>query len=164
VIFDGDPYHINLLDVASNRQTPLVRHPEDDVLYGRLSPDNRWIAFTRRVGPARGRIMVAPIDGVRPVPEPAWITIADVDPDDYANWSPDGNMLYFTSGGDGFACLWARRLDGTSRRPVGEAFPVQHFHGRQLFEHSGWTAAADRVVLPLVETSGDLWMMSRPAP
>ena len=89
------------------------------------------------------------------------ITIAEVDADDYANWSPDGNTLYFTSGKDGFACLWAQRLNGISRQPLGEAFAVQHFHGRRAFEHLGWTAAADRIVLPLVETTGDLWMMSR---
>ena len=26
----------------------------------------------------------------------AWLTIAEADPDGYANWSPDGKTLYFT--------------------------------------------------------------------
>jgi Tol biopolymer transport system component len=161
VIFGGTPYHINLLDLASRRQIPLVRHPDNDVMYGRLSPDNLWISFTVRIEPARGRIMIAPADGAMPIPEQAWITIAEVEPDDYANWSPDGNTLYFTSGKDGYSCLWAQRIDGVSRKPVGDAFSVQHFHGRESFSHLGWAAAADRIAVPLVETTGDLWMMSR---
>jgi len=161
VIFGGSPYHINLLDVASHRQTPLLQHAEADVLYGRLSPDYRWLSFTLRVQPARGRIMIAPIDGPRPVPERAWMTVADVEADDYANWSPDGRTLYFTSGKDGYSCVWGQRLDSGSRRPVGEPFAVQHFHGRQSYEHLGWAAAADRIVVPLDEITGDLWMMTR---
>src|SRR3954469_17297638 len=71
------------------------------------------------------------------VPDQRCITVADLEPDDYAQWSPDGNTLYFTSGADGFTCLWAQRLDGNTRRPLGDAFAVQHFHGRTLFQHSG---------------------------
>jgi hypothetical protein len=44
---------------------------------------------------------------------------------------------------------------------VGEAFAVQHFHGRVLFAHDGWSAAADRIGLALVETTGNIWLMSR---
>lgn len=161
LVFGADPYQINTLDIASHRQTPLVKHPDYDVLYGRFSPDNRWISFTARVQPARGRIVVAPADGPRPIPESAWLTIAEVGPDDYANWSPDGKTLYFTSGRDGYSCLWGQRIDASSRRPVGEAFAVHHLHGRLSFKHGGWSAAAGRIAIPLVEMTGNLWMMSR---
>lgn len=163
LVFGGDPYQIDILDVASRQQTPLVKHPDYDVLYGRLSPDNRWLSFTARVQPARARIVVARADERKPVPESAWLTIAEVGPDDYANWSPDGKTLYFTSGRDGYSCLWGQRLDASSRRPVGEPFAVQHLHGRLSFDHGGWSAAADRIAIPLVETTGNLWMMSRSA-
>ena len=149
LVFGGDPYQIDILDIASHRQTPLVKHPDYDVLYGRLSPDNRWISFTARVEPARGRIVVAPADGPKPIPESAWLTIAEVEPDDYANWSPDGKTLYFTSGRDGYSCLWGQRIDASSRRPVGEAFAVHHLHGRLSFDHGGWSAAAGRIAIPL---------------
>jgi hypothetical protein len=44
---------------------------------------------------------------------------------------------------------------------VGESFAVQHFHGRLYFDHGGWSVAADRIAIPLVEKTGNLWMMTR---
>ena len=75
----------------------------------------------------------------------------------------DGKTLYFTSGRDGYSCLWGQRLDAGSHRPVGEAFSVQHLHGRWFFDHFGWSAAAGRIAIPLVEMTGNLWVMSRAA-
>jgi Tol biopolymer transport system component len=161
LMFGGSPYQINLLDLASHQQTPLVKHPEYYLLYGRFSPDNRWISFTARVRPDLGRVAIAPIDEARPVPESAWITIADAATDDFANWSPDGMTLYFTSSRDGYGCLWGQRIDAKSRRPLGEPFAVQHFHGRVSLAHMGWMAAGGRIALALIETTGNIWMMSR---
>ena len=160
VVHGGDPTQINLLDIASRRLVPLVTSALN-VLYGRLSPDNHWISFTVRDGPNRSRIVVAPVDRSKPVTESSWIAIAEVEPDDYANWSPDGRTLYFTSSRDGHACVWGQRLETGSLRPVGEGFAVQHFHGRLYFDHGGWSAAADRIAIPLVEKIGNLWMMTR---
>lgn len=46
------------------------------------------------------------------------------------------------------------RMDASSRRPVEKAFAVQHFHGRLSFNHRGWSAAAGRIAIPLVERNG----------
>jgi len=54
-----------------------------------------------------------------------------------------------------------RAFDARSGRPVGEAFAVRHLHGRLSFEHGGWSAAAGRIAIPLVERTGSLWLMSR---
>ena len=73
LIFGGSPYQINILNVASHQQTALLKHPTWNLLYGRFSPDNRWVSFTARIQPNRAHIMIAPIDGPKPVPERAWI-------------------------------------------------------------------------------------------
>jgi eukaryotic-like serine/threonine-protein kinase len=164
LLFDGDPYRINVLDLASHRQTPLLKHPTYPVLHGRFSPDNRWVSFTFRTEPNRGRIMIAPIDGPKPVPESAWIMIAEVGANDWANWSPDGNTLYFPSPRDGSNCLWGQRIEAGSHRPVGDPFPVQHLHGRVSYmPGTGFSAAGGRIAMLLVEETGNIWIMSRSA-
>jgi Tol biopolymer transport system component len=158
--FGGDPYRIDNLDIASRKRTALITHPSWSLLYARFSPDERWVSFTARVEPGRGRIVIAPLNGRKPVPESAWITVSDVGAEDYANWSPDGKTLYFTSGRDGDNCLWGQRIDAHSRRPVGEVFAVRHFHGRAYFNHGGWSAAGGRIALALAEDTGSIWTMS----
>jgi Tol biopolymer transport system component/tRNA A-37 threonylcarbamoyl transferase component Bud32 len=161
LVFGGNPYQINVLDLASHQQTPLLKHANYNLLYGRFSPDNRWVSFTVRTEPNRGHIAIAPVDGPKPVPESAWITITPSEAQDWANWSPDGKTLYFTSSRDGHSCLWGQRLDASSHRPVGEAFAVQHLHGRLSYQKEGWSAAGDRIGLVLHEEAGNIWMMSR---
>jgi eukaryotic-like serine/threonine-protein kinase len=162
LMFGGNPYRINLLDIASHRQVVLFKHPTENLLYARFSPDNRWVSFTRRVQPDRAWLMIAPLDGPKPVPESAWIKISEEAPEDWANWSPDGKMLYFTSARDGHFCLWGQRIEVGSHRPVGDPFAVQHFHGRLSYEQGGWSAGGERIAMVLIEGTGNIWMMSRP--
>jgi Tol biopolymer transport system component/predicted Ser/Thr protein kinase len=161
LIFGGYPYQIDALDVASHRHAALLKHPTYNLLYGRFSPDNRWISFTARTQPIRARIAIAPLDGEKPVPESAWIRIAEAGAADWANWSPDGKTLYFTSPRDGHTCLWGQRLEAASHRPVGAVFAVQHFHGNASIQQGGWAAAGGRIVMVLREHTGNIWMMSR---
>jgi Tol biopolymer transport system component len=161
LMFGGNPYQINLLDIATHRQTPLLKHPEWSLAYGRFSPDNRWVSFTARTESNRGRIAIAPADGPKPVPESAWITIAEEGPEDWANWSPDGKTLYFTSARDGHYCLWGRRIDADSHQPVGEAFAAEHLHGRLSYQQGGWSATGDRIGFGLTEQTGNIWTMAR---
>ena len=164
LIFSSTPYQVNLLDVDNHRQTVLLKHPTNDLLYGHFSPDNRWVSFTIRTSPTRARLAIAPFDGQRPIPESAWITIADAWTEDWANWSPDGRTLYFPSERDGHRCLWGQRIDPVSHRPVGEPFAAWHFHGRASYSHGGeggWSPAAGRIAIALNEDTGNIWLMSR---
>jgi eukaryotic-like serine/threonine-protein kinase len=161
LVFGGNPYQIDLLDLASHHETPLLEQHNYSLLYGRFSPDSRWVSFTVRTEPNHGHISIAPIEGPKPIPETAWITIASSGAQDWANWSPDGKSLYFTSNRDGHRCLWAQRLDPTSHRPLGDPFPVQHFHGRLSYNNEGWSAGGGRIALVLDETVGNIWKMSR---
>jgi eukaryotic-like serine/threonine-protein kinase len=160
LLFGGNPYQVNLLDLTSHQQTPLLKDPKYNLLYARFSPDNRWVSFTVRTEPNRGYVAIAPVEGPKPVPESTWIKIAPAEAEDWANWSPDGKTLYFTSRRDGHSCLWGQRLD-SSHRPVGKPFAVQHFHGRLFYRAGGWSAAGGRVALVLFENTGNIWMMSR---
>jgi len=161
LVFGGNPYQIDVLDVASHQQTPLLKHPTRQLLYGRYSPDFRWVSFSIRTEPNRGLIAVAPLDASKPVHESDWITIAESGSEDWANWSPDGKTLYFTSSRDGHYCLWGQRLEPTSHRPVGQAFAVQHLHGRVSYQQDGWSAGAGRFALVLTEDTGNIWMLTR---
>lgn len=161
LIFGGHPYQIDLLDVASHQRTPILKHATYNLLYGRFSPDNRWVSFTARTQPNHSIIAIAPLDGPKPVPESAWIKIAEEAPEDWASWSPDGKTLYYTSARDGHTCLWGQRLDPHSHQPAGEAFAVQHFHGRASYHSGGWSAAGGRFAVVLVDGTNNIWMMSR---
>ena len=136
--FGGNPYRIDLLDIASRKQTSVLTS-KSNLLYARFSPDNRWISFTMRLEPNRTRIMIAPFDPTKPTPESAWIQVAESGAEDWANWSPDEKVLYFTSARDGHICLWAQRIDAVSHRPLGEPFAAQHLHGHWFYRQgSGW--------------------------
>ena len=53
-----------------------------------------------RIEASNARITIAPINRPRPVRETAWIEIADVGIEDWAEWSPDVEKLYSTSNRD----------------------------------------------------------------
>jgi len=161
LIFGENPYRIKLLKLSSHEQTTLLTHEKYSLVYGRFSPDGRWISFTIRIRPDFARIAIVPFHGAKPVPERDWIMIADCGIDDYANWSPDGKTLYFSSATDGNNCLWAQHIDTATRRPVGEPFAVQHFHGRVTFGHGGWVAGGDLIGIALVDKRSNVWTMSQ---
>ncbi|MSV31077.1 MAG: hypothetical protein EXQ57_01000 [Bryobacterales bacterium] len=81
-------------------------------------------------------------------------------------WSSQGDRIYFTSERDGFRCIWARRLDRVTKKPVGESFPVSHFHSaRQSLRSVGWqgrflglNAGPDRLVFAVTELTGNIWL------
>jgi Tol biopolymer transport system component len=136
-----------------------------------FSPDGRWISFHRGVETASARrIFITPFRHGPPpaiAPESDWIWITDgKELDRETCWSPDGNLLYFLSERDGFRCVWAQRLDPTTKRPKGDALPVFHSHRSRLslrnYSDSGWSGlsmALDRLVFTMSERTGNVWMM-----
>jgi hypothetical protein len=85
-----------------------------------------------------------------------------------AEWSPDGKLLYFVSERDGFRCFCAQRLDPATKHPVGEAFPVQHFHTslRYLMGpdpiNTSMPVAADKIVFSMGKETGNIWLKDLP--
>jgi Tol biopolymer transport system component len=164
LVFEGTPYEVSSLDIASHRRTTILKSANSSLLYARYSPDNRWVSFTERVQADRARIMIAPVRGRNLIPESAWIEIAEVGPEDWANWSSDGRTLYYTSPKDGHFCFWGQRLDTDSHHPVGEAFGVLHLHGRVTYQQGGWSMAGGRLAMVATEDTGNIWIMTRARP
>ena len=155
-----------LLDLPSGRQTEIVKHPQYGASRGRFSPDGRWLSFHAIPGPESRRVYVVPFKGaVLQDDEKAWIPITDGEGmERYADWSPDGNVLYFLSERDGFRCIRGQRLDPATKHPVGPPFDVYHFHhARQSLGNAdpifiSPTVARDKMVFSMIETTGTIWM------
>ncbi len=163
LVFGGAPYQISTLDLGSYTLTRILQHPTYNLLYARFSPDNQWVSFTVRTQPNHARLMIAPLDGPHPLPESSWIQVAEGAPEDWANWSPDGQTLYFSSARDGHMCFWGQRLDPQSHRPIGEEFPAQHLHGRVTYQQGGWSIGGGQLAMVATEDRGNIWIMSRDA-
>ena len=120
-----------MFDVATRQKTDYLEHPDYNLARARFSPDGRWISFV--AGNLSGaHIVVAPFRShMRRRGTIEWISIAEHATDSTgqsSRWSPDGNLLYYTSDVDGFRCIWARRLDPTTKRAVGQPIDIYHSH------------------------------------
>jgi Tol biopolymer transport system component len=132
----------------------------------RLSPDEKWIAFTHRIDENRSRIVIAPFRDGEATPESEWIAVTEgANMDDRATWSPDGRRLYFTSDRSGFVGLYTRALDRSANQPAGEVQVVRDFQQitRSMGDIDGnvvsVAATADGLIFPLAEWSGNIWLM-----
>ena len=102
-----------------------------------------------------------------PVPREQWILVTGES--DFSRdplFAPSGKFLYFTSEKDGFRCVWARRLHPQTRVPLGEAFPIEHFHTSRLAIRTlassgntiGFSAGGNQLVFALAEITGNIWL------
>jgi eukaryotic-like serine/threonine-protein kinase len=166
------PDYVMWIDVPRHRTAPMIRPEEPDhILYGgRLAPGGLWVAFHAALDKSLNKkIFISPVQDGRGVPEAEWIPVTDGSHVDLnASWSPDGNLLYFLSERDGFRCIWGQRLQPDTKRPIGDAFAVQHFHyPRQSLARVeradliGLSAARGRLVFAMSELRGNIWMEER---
>jgi Tol biopolymer transport system component len=137
---------------------------------GHFSPNRRWVAFSGwHDGLTPRQILIVPLtaDGLVPAGEMVEVT-NDESVNREPTWSPDGRRIYFISNRDGSECVWARDVDPVSARPIGEEFPVAHFHyagkvirGPSPYSGSiGLSAARDFLVLTLMEATSSVWERS----
>jgi hypothetical protein len=151
-----------LVDGETGTVSDLLSHPRYDIHRLQISPDGRWLAFNPKIGPRKEPIFVAPYRPGHNSPESEWIEIADgTGYDGRPLWAPSGNLLYFVSNRDGFQCIYAQPLDPSSKRPVGEALTVMHFHSarRPLHDSAGVFLGRRQIVMSLREARGNIWMM-----
>jgi Tol biopolymer transport system component len=151
-----------LLDAVSGQKYELGRH-DRNILDPRLSPDGRWISFHVQNRLETRQIFIAPVRDRKIAGD--WIPITDGEGlDRNADWSPDGNVLYYQSEREGFRCIWARRLDPGTKRPLGPPIPIFHAHHANLSLAGadpaavGPSIARDKIVFSQTEIAGNIWM------
>jgi serine/threonine protein kinase len=163
----NDQRRIGLLDVASGSKVALLSDPRFAFLRATFSPDDRWIAFHAITQTGTPSNFIAPFTGTPPF-EREWIPVTGGSSyNNVLRWSPDGNLIYFLSSRDGFHCLWAQRLEPRRKRPIGAAFAVHHLHsarrslGNVIVMFQEMEVSDDRLVFPLNEQTGNIWMIER---
>ena len=163
----GSPTGVVVLHLPSGRKTRALQRSPHSLWQARFSPDGRWISVLEpREAQGHTRLWVVPFrDGSVPDAD-QWVGVTSGDAwDDKPRWSPDGNLMYFTSLRDGFHCLWAQRLRPDTKQPIGPAFPVKHFHTARLsMSNAGFTGletsvGRDKIFINLGELSGNIWTM-----
>jgi Tol biopolymer transport system component len=159
---------IGLFHLPSGQKVELIQHPQYSLYQPQFSPDDRFVAFLAQTGQGRSRIYVTPYRGLERLQISDWLPITGGElSDDKPRWSPDGNLMYFTSNRDGFMCIWAQRLDPQTKRPVGAAFDVHHFHtSRRSLANVGLgpletSVSRNALVFNLGEVTGNIWRASR---
>ena len=163
---DDQARDLYLLDISTRRKTKLLESTSFFLFQPGFSADSRWITFQATKPPfSQSAVFIVPYRaGVVPA-ERDWIRLGhDSAWDDKPRWSPDGNLLYFTSDRDGFVCLWAQRLEPATKRPKGVPVPIYHFHdARRSMLNVGYggldlSVASDKIAFNLGELSGNIWM------
>lgn len=157
---------VALVEVATGKVTVVLDDPQHTLWNAFYSWDDKWVVFLMRTDQAIYRVYITPVENFVPAGPDRWIPLTGGYHDDKPQLSPDGNTLYFTSNRDGFICMWALRLDPKTKHPVGDPFPIQHFHGSQRI-YAGvsnpadieLSVAKDKIVTDLDEFHSDIWMM-----
>jgi Tol biopolymer transport system component/DNA-binding winged helix-turn-helix (wHTH) protein len=144
---------------AETQMRVIATEPDRDLFQGRFSPDQRWIAFLAVNRSTFQTIYVMdPRSGQRiPMTEGSFR-------DDKPRWAPDGKTLYFVSNRSGFAEVWGRGFDPEGGEPTGAPFRITTFESPR--EHISWpmltmelAVSPTQIILPIVESSGSVWIL-----
>jgi hypothetical protein len=145
---------------AETQMQVLVSHPEYQVFQPHLSPDGAWLTFNAyKAGEQTSAINMIHSSGGE------WTHITDGKYwDDKPGWSADGKTIYFVSNRGGFFNVWGIRFDPSSAKPIGEPFRVTNFDSpvqmvSPVMVRMELSFASDRIIFPITETSGNIWLL-----
>jgi DNA-binding winged helix-turn-helix (wHTH) protein/Tol biopolymer transport system component len=168
---DGTKDQIVAVNLGTRTVEPFLSDPSGPIRNGHFSPDDQWVVFEKA---AAGdippfQIFIARVRHGLPAPKGEWIMITDATfSDDKAQFSADGNTLFFTSIRDGYLCVWAQRLDQESKHPIGAPFAVEHFHNSEGHHGTGvqmnleLSVAQNLILMNLPQVQSGVWMTSMP--
>jgi Tol biopolymer transport system component len=125
----------------------------------RTSPNRHWITFLATSPTVTPRTIYA-----MPAAGGPWVQITDGQVVDKPRWSPDGQTVYYVALTGGAWNLWGRRFDAQLGAPIGQPFQVTRFDTPGFaIEVSGPTQLSitrDRLVAPITESAGAVWVLS----
>jgi Tol biopolymer transport system component len=160
---------LTVYDVAPRKSVVLAARQSQETLFsgGQFARDGKWMAFHSVANQSStAQVWIVRIDGTLPVPPAEWIPVTDgrsVERDPV--WAPGGGLLYFLSDRDGFRCIWARKLEPATKHPIGDVFPVRHFHSaRRSLSRAvdpidiGLSVAGGQMVFAFGELTGNIWL------
>jgi Tol biopolymer transport system component len=156
----------HLLNVENGETTEILKAAEGKIVSARFSPDGRWIAFRRELADRKGALLAAPFRGEQAVSESQWVEIVSAEHvNDKPRWGPNGNILYFLSNRERNLGIWMQRLDSNTKKPLGEPESLRQFPFiRQSLETMDFVSmelavGRNRLVLPVGELTGSIWLM-----
>jgi Tol biopolymer transport system component len=148
---------------ADGMARKIASSADYDLDEGHYSVDGRWVVFQAMRSQPQGleTTLYVMADAGGP-----WIRITDSKHFVCApRWSPDGKTIYFVSGRSGFFNVWGIRFDPGKGKPVGLPFAVTTFNSlsfmvpRHITGSVGFSLTQDRLVLPLAQESGNVWVL-----
>ncbi len=167
----GDPRRVAIgllpISAAPSAETEvrvLVSDPDHNLWQAQFSPDQRWILFraVSATDDAVSTIGVARTDGGD---QTDWTPIMNYQGlFDKTRWAPDGKTIYFISSRGGFLNVWGVRFDSDQGKTVGKPFQVTTFEspGQMVYPQLARleiSLSEDRLVLPIMGVSGNIWML-----
>ena len=84
---------------------------------------------------------------------------------DKPHWSPDDKAIYFVSNyRSAFFNVWGIRFDTGAGKPIGQPFQVTSFASpgkmlSSLMVEMNISLSKDRLVVPITEVTGSIWML-----
>ncbi|HEY6801960.1 MAG TPA: winged helix-turn-helix domain-containing protein [Pyrinomonadaceae bacterium] len=152
------------LDAAPRAETQMriiASNPEYNLWQGRFSPDGRWISFNafNATDPSVSTVYVISSSGGE------WIKLTEGRYwDDKPRWSPDGKAIYFVSNRTGFFNVWKVRFDPASGKALDQPKRVTDFESTTQMiipniVQLEMALTSDRIILPMMETFGSIWVL-----
>jgi Tol biopolymer transport system component/DNA-binding winged helix-turn-helix (wHTH) protein len=162
---DTGPAQVTLYSLSGASVRSIGSPPGLSAWQARFSPDGRWIAVAASADPNKSAALYVVRESGGTFTQLTDGTAYDSNP----RWSSDGAFLYFLSSRgspDRTVNIWALRFHSRTGKAVGPPFQVTNYTGRSRSlpfpEFADFRIANDRLIVPIVETSGNIWMLEKP--